>query len=204
MNNVFTINVLTPGQRKTRYGEAYQGKTLFLLFPVLAWAVLAYGLYAYIYLPTCEQIQRQQIALRDLNLDLTRLSALRSKLENQQTLYRAASGERVDWSSKLVSFSLLIPEDIWITRIFFAEEDDDKPTDKPPVLEIYGQTISTSNKESLDKIAIFIEEINKDTSFGQDFSPMEFVYSQLQDEQKRIMEFKLSSLARAAQRGDKQ
>jgi len=200
MNNIFTINVLTPGQRKTRYGEA--NKTLLLLLPLLAWAVLAFGLYAYIYLPTYEQIQRQQIAQRDLNLDLTRLSALRSKLENQQTLYLSASGERVDWSSKLVSFSLLIPEDIWITRIFFAEEDN-APPDKPPVLEIYGQTISTSNKESLDKIAIFIDEINNDASFCQDFSPMEFVYSQLQDEQKRIMEFKLSSLARVAQRGDK-
>jgi hypothetical protein len=203
MNNVFTINVLTPGQRKARYGEA--DKTIFLLFPILIWMLLAYGLYTYIYLPTFEQIQRQQMSLRDLNLDLTRLSALRSKLEKQQTLYGAVSSERVDWSSKLVSFSLRIPEDIWITKIFFAE--DDKSTDKPPVLEIYGQTISTSNKESLDKIAIFIEEINKDISFRQDFFPMEFVYSQLQDEQKRIMEFKLSSLARiaqAAQIGDKQ
>jgi len=201
MNNVFTINVLTPGQRKARYGEA--NKTLFLLLPILIWLILAYGLYTYVYLPTSDQIQRQQTSLRDLNLELTRLSALKSKLEKQQALYRAASGERVDWSAKLISFSLLIPEDIWITRILFAA-DDGTPSDKPPALEIFGQTVSTSNKESLDKIAIFVEEINKDTSFCQDFFPLEFVYSQLQDEQKRLMEFKLSSLARIAQRGDKQ
>ena len=200
MNNVFTINVLTPGQRKARYGEA--SRALFLLLPILIWAVLAFGLYVYIYLPTCEQIQLQQMTLRDLNLELTRLSALRSKLEKQQALYAVASRERVDWSSKWVSVSLLIPEDIWITRVSFTE--DDTPTDKPPVLEIYGQTISASNKETLDKIAIFIEGINRDASFSQDFFPVQFVYSQLQDEQKHIMEFKLSSQAKAAQRGDKQ
>lgn len=200
MNTTFTINVLAPGQRKAQYGEA--SKSLLLLLPILTWVILAFCLYVYIYQPTCDQIQVQQMSLRERNLDLTRLNALRSKLEKQQALFLAASNERVDWSSKLISFSLLIPDDIWITRISFAENE--KPTDKPAVLEIYGQTVSQTHKESLDKIAIFIDEINKDSSFRQDFSPIEFIYSQLQDEQKNIMDFKLSSLAKVAQIGEKQ
>ncbi|MEW6379042.1 MAG: hypothetical protein AB1611_05485 [bacterium] len=202
MNSTFTINVLTPGQRKVRYAEA--NKVLFFLLPVVIWAVLAYGLYAGIYLPICQQIREQQTTLGELNLELTRLNSQQSKLKSQQDLCLAASGERIDWSAKLVSFSLLIPEDIWITRVLFAEEE--KSADKLPALEIYGQTVSRSNRESLDKIAIFIEEMNKDDSFRQDFSPLEFVYSQLQNEQKNIVDFKLSSLARTAQvqGGDKQ
>ncbi|MEW5803983.1 MAG: hypothetical protein AB1847_17950 [bacterium] len=200
MNNTFTINVLTPGQRKARYGES--NKTIVLLLPILTWLILAYGLYTFMYLPTYSHIQRQQMTLRDLNLDLTRLNALRSKLEKQQALYLSTAGERVGWSSKLASFSLLIPDDIWITRIFFAEQDG--APGKPPVLEIFGQTVSRTKQESLDKIAIFIEDVNKDSSYRLDFYPIEFIYSQLRDEQKSIMDFKLSSLAKAAQIGDKQ
>lgn len=202
MNNTFSINVLAPGQGKVRYAEA--NKVLFFLLPIIIWAVLAYGLYAGIYLPICQQIREQQTTLGELNLELTRLNSRQRKLENQQALCLAASGERIEWSSKLISFSLLIPKDIWITKVLFAAEE--KPADNLPVLDIYGQTISTSNRESLDKIAIFIEEMNKDDSFRQDFSPLEFVYSLLQNEQKNIVDFKLSSLARTAQarEGDKQ
>jgi|GEM_PF-3481707 len=199
MNNTFTINVLTPGQRKAREAN----KAIFFLLPLIIWGGLAYSLYAGVYVPTCQQIIRQQDTLRELDLELTQISALQTKLENQQALCLAASAERIDWSSKLISISLLIPEDIWITKILFAEE---KSTDKPPVLEIYGQTVSRSNRESLDKIAIFIEEMNRNDSFCQDFSPLEFVYSQLQSEHKNIVDFKLSSLARTdrADGGNKQ
>ena len=95
----------------------------------------------------------------------------------------------------------MIPKGLWISRLIFVK--DEKSKNKSQLLDIYGQTISSSHKESLDKIAVFIEKMNKEAAFLKEFSPLEFNYSQLLDEENRLMNFKLSSLAKFAQRTDK-
>lgn len=199
MNKPFNINILAPGKKKKPYSIS-QSILLFLL-PFFTWVIVAGSLYVFFYLPTCKKRQSQQQSLEKFNQEQVVLADLRCKLEKQQSIYLLASGEAIDWSSKLMLFSLMAPKDLWISKLIFAR--DEKSKDKC-LLDIYGQTISTSHKESLDKIAVFIEKMNNAPSFRKEFSPLEFNYSQLQDEKKRIMDFKLSSLAQFVKKGDAQ
>ena len=116
-------------------------------------------------------------------------------------MYLLASAESIDWSAKLLSFSLLIPKDLWINKLVFAKEKKSKG--KIRSLDIYGQTISRSHEESLDKIAVFIERMNQEESFNKEFFPLEFNYSQLLEKENQLMDFKLSSSAKFDQRTDK-
>lgn len=199
MNTTFNINILAPGKKKKKYPTS--NILLLFILPLITWMLAAGGLYLFYYLPTYNVRQKQQQNLQNLSYEEARLNALHRKLEKQQTMYLLASGESIDWSSKLISFSLMIPKDLWINRLIFVK--DEKSKNKSRLLDIYGQTISTSHKESLDKIAVFIEKMNKEAAFRKEFSPLEFNYSQLLDAENRLMNFKLSSLAKFAQRTDK-
>ena len=199
MNTTFNINILAPGTKKKKYPTS--NMILLFILPLIAWMLLAGGLYFLYYLPTYKEKQKQEQNLQKLHYEEARLNTLHRKLEKQQTMYLIASEENIDWSSKLISFSLIIPKGLWISRLIFVK--DEKSKNKSQLLDIYGQTISSSHKESLDKIAVFIEKMNKEAAFLKEFSPLEFNYSQLLDEENRLMNFKLSSLAKFAQRTDK-
>lgn len=199
MNTTFNINILAPGKKKKKYPTS--NMILLFMLPLITWMLVAGGLYLFYYLPTYKVRQKQQQNLQNLSYEEARLKTLHRKLEKQQTMYLVASRESIDWSSKLISFSLMIPKDIWISRLLFVK--DEKSKNKSRLLDIYGQTISMSHKESLDKIAVFIEKMNKEAAFRKEFSPLEFNYSQLLDAENRLMNFKLSSSAKFAQRTDK-
>jgi len=171
------------------------------MLPFLTWMIVAGGLYLFYYLPTYRVRQKQQQNLQKLNYEEARLDTLHRELKKQQIMYLLASGESIDWSAQLLSFSLMIPKDIWISRLLFVK--DKKSKNKSRLLDIYGQTISMSHKESLDKIAVFIEKMNKEAAFRKEFSPLEFNYSQLLDKKNGLMDFKISSLAKFTQKADK-
>ena len=198
MNKPFNINILSPGKKKKKYSISHT--ILLFLLPLFTWIIVAGGLYLFLYSPTCKKRQNQQQHLQKFKQEQTHLTDLRRKLEKQKTMYFLTSGEGIDWSSKLMLFSVMVPKDLWISKLIFAK--DEKSKDKSYLLDIDGQTISTSHKESLDKIALFIEKINRAPSFYKEFSPLEFNYSQLLDEKNRIMDFKLSSRSKFVKEGD--
>lgn len=197
MSTPFRINVLDPGQRKNR--QSLSPKLIYLLIPLLVWFIMGSSLYFIFYLPNYREIERQEQARQVFEQELRTLNARQEKIEQERSLYQQASRECTYWTTKLISLSLSIPNNVWISTIDFLLNN--KNTDQGRTLDIYGHTISTSHIESLDKIAVFIEEVNRASSFHKDFQPFNFISSQLGDETSRIMNFHLSSTAKNLQIG---
>ncbi len=186
MKNTFNINILNPDQKKKKSLDS--STPLLLFIPLFIWIIFGLSFFLFLYRPTNNEIQRQNIKLGQLNQELSSLESLKNELEKQQELYLKVSSEGVHWSSKLLSFGLIIPNNLWISKLIFTKDKN-----KKYLLDIYGQSFSPSKKESLDKIAQFIEGLNETSSFQKDFFPAEFIYSQLHSKDDRIVDFRLSS-----------
>ena len=197
-NGTFAVNVLKPGEKKRR--ATISSKVFLIILPFVIWIGMSAGLYYFLYLPVYNQIQTQKERLKTLNHELINLGALYHSLESQQAMYLRASGESIDWSPKLIALGLAIPEGLRIKQLSLFR--DEKGKGKPRTLDIYGRTCSPSHKESLDRIATFIEEMNRAPSFRREFLPLEFIYSQVQDEKEGTMEFKVSALTRSIRGGE--
>lgn len=195
MGNLKKINLLQSKLSKEKLSSS-SIKFNIQLLPVVLFSLS--GVFFLISLGFRMHIYLQEKGLQDIITQQQKINEIveKTKLEKKEqakmvddiVLLKGCLKRGVVWSDKLMQLRGLIPDRVWLTQFSFQKESDkDSGAGK---LSLKGGLLPEENKNPLETLSQFVNNLKSDAAFFSDFSNLVLVDSRTElKDQDEIMTF---------------
>jgi len=181
MGNLKKINLLqsklskeTPSNSPIKFNIQLLPVALFLFSIVFFLLSLALKMNIFLQKKGLRNIIAQQEQINERIKKTKLVKEEQQRLMDDLILLRGYSKRNIVWSNKLTQLRGLMPERVWLTQLSFEKKSD---TGK---LSLKGGLLPEENKNPLETLSQFVNNLKSDTSFFSDFSNLVLVDSRSQ------------------------